>query len=133
VGRFRKLSRIALGIAGLLITTISSARGDSASDEAKALMADRCAVCHGENGDGHGPGAANLNPKPQDFRDRKWQKSVSDETLTKVIVDGGQAIGLSASMPGNPDLAGRPNVVAAMIKQIRALRGKSATLTHKGG
>ena len=45
---------------------------------------------------------------------------MTDETLTKAIVEGGPAVGLSAAMPGNPDLADRPAVVAALIKQIRA-------------
>jgi hypothetical protein len=84
------------------------------------MMSDRCAVCHGENGDGQGPSAPSLNPPPRDFRDKKWQASVSDKTLASAIIDGGTAVGLSASMPANPDLAGRPDVVAAMVKQIRA-------------
>ncbi len=83
-------------------------------------MADRCAVCHGDNGDGHGPSASSLNPRPKDFHDAKWQKSVSDQTLAKAIVLGGPAVGLSASMPGNPDLADQPDTVAAIVKQIRA-------------
>jgi hypothetical protein len=29
-------------------------------------------------------------------------------------------VGLSPSMPGNPDLVNSPDVVAAMVKQIRA-------------
>ena len=91
-----------------------------AADDAKTLMADRCAVCHGDNGDGQGPSAASMNPPPRNFHDAKWQKSVTDETLAKAIVDGGSAVGVSASMPGNPDLADHPDVVAAMVKQIRA-------------
>jgi mono/diheme cytochrome c family protein len=84
----------------------SPARAGSGShDDAKNLMADRCAVCHGDNGDGQGPSG---------------QKSVSDQTLAKAIVLGGPAVGLSASMPGNPDLADQPDIVAAIVKQIRA-------------
>jgi mono/diheme cytochrome c family protein len=91
-----------------------------AADDAKTLMADRCAVCHGENGDGQGPTASSMNPPPRNFHDPKWQKSVSDKTIAKAIVDGGSAVGVGASMPGNPDLASRPDLVAAMVKQIRA-------------
>ena len=91
-----------------------------AADDAKALMADRCAVCHGDNGDGQGPSAASMSPPPRNFHDPKWQKSVNDKTIAKAIVDGGSAVGVSASMPGNPDLANQPDVVAAMVKQIRA-------------
>jgi hypothetical protein len=81
-------------------------------------------VCHGPNGDGHGPGAANLNPKPVDFRDRKWQRSVTDEKITKAIVYGGPAVGLSAAMAANPDLETQPAVVAALVEHIRSLASK---------
>ena len=92
----------------------------AADDDAKTLMADRCAVCHGDNGDGQGPSAASMSPPPRNFRDPKWQKSVTDKTLAKAIIDGGAAVGVSSSMPGNPDLATRLDVVAALVKQIRA-------------
>jgi len=112
---------------GLLISALvflllagASAATAGPAEEAKSLMADRCVVCHGDNGDGKGPGASSLDPQPKDFHNRKWQKSVNDKTLAKAIVSGGPAVGLSASMPGNPDLADKPDVVAAMVKQIRA-------------
>ena len=97
----------------------SPARAGSGHDDAKNVMADRCAVCHGDNGDGQGPSASSLNPPPKDFHDARWQKSVSDQTLAKAIVLGGPAVGLSASMPGNPDLADKPDILAAIVKQIR--------------
>jgi mono/diheme cytochrome c family protein len=102
------------------LTPISSVSAAGADDEAKALLSDRCAICHGENGDGHGPGSSSLVPRPKDFHNRQWQKSVTDKTLATVIVLGGPAVGLSPSMPGNPDLANSPDVVAAIVKQIRA-------------
>jgi len=102
------------------IAPISSVSAAGAEDEAKTLMSDRCAACHGENGDGHGPGSSYLVPPPKDFHNPEWQKSVTDKTLVTAIVQGGPAVGLSPSMPGNPDLADRPDVVAAIVKQIRA-------------
>lgn len=95
-----------------------------ARSTAESLFGDRCAVCHGPNGDGNGPGAANLNPKPVDFRNLKWQRSVSDEKITKAIVYGGPAVGLSAAMAANPDLEKQPSVVAALVEHIRRLVGK---------
>ncbi len=85
------------------------------------MFGERCATCHGQNGDGKGPGAANLNPKPADFRDPNWQHSVTDEKITRAIVYGGQAVGLSASMLANPDLETQPNVVTALVEHIRKL------------
>lgn len=97
---------------------------ESARTTAASLFGDRCAVCHGPNGDGKGPGAANLNPKPQDFRNRKWQRSVTDEKIAKAIVYGGPAVGLSSSMAANPDLEAQPSVVAALVEHIRSLAHK---------
>jgi|HubBroStandDraft_6_1064221.scaffolds.fasta_scaffold1292636_1 cytochrome c553 len=108
-------------------TTASKGAGaisETARNTAASLFGDRCAVCHGANGDGKGPGAENLNPKPVDFRARKWQRSVTDEKIAKAIVYGGPAVGLSSSMSANPDLETQPGVVAALVEHIRSLAGK---------
>jgi mono/diheme cytochrome c family protein len=90
-----------------------------ARDAANSIFAERCAVCHGDDGGGAGPGAANLNPKPQNFRSRKWQKSMTDQQIAMIIVNGGSSVGLSASMAANPDLEGQPDVVAALVERVR--------------
>lgn len=105
---------------GVLALIVAVPAISIAADDAKTLMADRCAVCHGDDGDGQGPSASSMSPRPRNFHDAKWQKSVTDKTLAKAIIEGGSAVGVSASMPGNPDLADHPDVVAAMVKQIRA-------------
>ena len=102
------------------IAPIASVSAGGADDQAKALLSDRCAICHGENGDGHGVASASLVPPPKDFHNPEWQKSVTDKTLATAIVQGGPAVGLSPAMPGNPDLVNSPDVVAAIVKQIRA-------------
>ena len=91
----------------------------AARDAANSIFAERCAVCHGDDGGGAGPGAANLNPKPQNFRSRKWQKSMTDQQIAAIIVNGGSSVGLSASMAANPDLEGQPDVVAALVERVR--------------
>jgi mono/diheme cytochrome c family protein len=97
---------------------------DKARAEAASIFTDRCAVCHGDKGDGKGPAANSLDPKPINFRDRKWQSSVTNEKIAQVIVYGGPAAGLSASMSANPDLETRPEVVAALVQRIRSLAPK---------
>jgi mono/diheme cytochrome c family protein len=96
-------------------TVISGA----AREEAESIYGERCAACHGDTGDGNGPGAANLNPRPVNFHNREWQRSIGDSQIAKAIIDGGQAVGLSASMAPNPDLEGKPGVVAALVQRIR--------------
>ncbi|MFT3837765.1 MAG: urate hydroxylase PuuD [Myxococcaceae bacterium] len=90
--------------------------------EAKNRFDTFCSTCHGVNGDGTGPAAAALNPKPRDFHDPKWQASVTDEDLGMVILGGGGAVGKSAAMPPNPDLAQKPDVVSELIKRIRSFK-----------
>lgn len=87
--------------------------------EAKKVFKSNCVVCHGDSGAGDGPGAAALDPKPRDFSDAEWQASVTDEHLAKVIRDGGAAVGKSPIMPGNPQLKGKDDVIAELIKIVR--------------
>lgn len=100
-----------------------SAAGAAASapihPEARTKYDTLCSTCHGKNGVGDGAAAAALNPKPRNYTDKAWQKSVTDEQLAKVIVGGGPAGGLSPLMPPNPDLKDKPEVVAGLIQIIR--------------
>ena len=89
--------------------------------EAKEIFQARCVTCHGANGKGDGPGSAALNPKPRDYTSAEWQASVTDEHIAKIIIGGGPAVGLSALMPPNPDLADKPEVVAALVTVVRNL------------
>lgn len=68
---------------------------------------------------GNGPGAENLNPKPRNYTDAKWQASVTDDDLRKTILMGGQAVGKSPMMPGNPQLKDQPEVLDGLVQIIR--------------
>src|SRR5690554_3409635 len=89
------------------------------ASEAKKIFKANCVVCHGDHGAGDGPGAAALEPKPRAFSDAAWQDSVTDEHLAKVIRDGGAAVGKSPIMPGNPQLKGKDDVLAELVKIVR--------------
>jgi mono/diheme cytochrome c family protein len=91
---------------------------DSAA-QAKEIFAQRCTPCHGAEGRGDGVASAQLTPRPRNFHDADWQKSVQDTYLTQIIKLGGAAVGKSPAMPGNPDLRD-PAVVEALKNQIRA-------------
>jgi mono/diheme cytochrome c family protein len=94
------------------------------SDQAQKMFMTVCAVCHGAEGRGDGPGAANLNPKPRNYTDPAWQASVSDEDLKKTILVGGQGVGKSPMMPGQPQLKDQPEVLDGLIKIIRGFAKK---------
>jgi mono/diheme cytochrome c family protein len=98
----------------------AAAQGGGAENaEAKEIFNTRCVACHGSSGKGDGPGAVALNPKPRNYTDAAWQKSVTDEQLSKTIIEGGAAVGKSPTMPPNPDLVGKKATVDGLVKIIR--------------
>lgn len=88
--------------------------------EAAQTFEQRCASCHGADGTGSGAAAAAMNPKPRNFTDSAWQGTVTDDQIKDAIVKGGAAIGKSASMPPNPDLEAKPEVVNGLVALIRS-------------
>ncbi|HYQ03066.1 MAG TPA: c-type cytochrome [Polyangiaceae bacterium] len=93
-----------------------------AAATAKSTFNSKCIVCHGNVGLGDGPGAAALNPKPRAFADAAWQGSVTDEQISKAIVEGGAAVGKSPNMPPNPELGDKPDVVKALVGIVRGFK-----------
>jgi len=96
-----------------------AAPSDSIHPEAKTTFATVCATCHGADGTGNGPASANLNPRPRNYTDAAWQASVTDDELRKIILLGGQAVGKSAMMPGNPQLKDKPEVIDGLVQIVR--------------
>ncbi len=88
--------------------------------ESRDVFTQRCATCHGMDGRGTGPAAVALNPKPRNYGDKAWQGTVTDDQIKSTIVGGGPAVGKSALMPPNPDLAGKPEVVAGLVSIVRS-------------
>lgn len=87
--------------------------------DAKDVFKTRCVMCHGEDGKGDGPASAALNPKPRNYTDATWQKSVTDDQIKKTITGGGASVGKSPIMPAQPDLASHPEVLDGLVKIIR--------------
>ncbi len=57
-----------------------------------------CASCHGETGEGDGPVAQALNPKPARHNDGAYMNPLTDDYLFKVIKFGGLSVGKSSMM-----------------------------------
>ena len=57
-----------------------------------------CATCHGAEGEGDGPTSVALDPKPAAHSDGNYMNALTDEHLTKVIKEGGAAVGKSPLM-----------------------------------
>ncbi len=92
---------------------------DASRQQAQQIFSTRCSVCHGLTGHGDGPGALALDPKPRNYHDTAWQDSVTDKEIETAILYGGAAVGRSAAMVPNPDLASKPDVVAALREIVR--------------
>ncbi len=110
----------AIGVAsGSLAQTKPLAVSDVERQEAAQTYKVMCITCHGEKGRGDGPASTALNPKPADFSSLAWQDKIKDAAIEKVILEGGQAAGKSFLMPPNPQLKGKPGVVAALREMVR--------------
>ncbi len=116
-----------------LLLAVSCGGGDAqpeitvsaeAMAEAEAFYTQTCVTCHGTLGKGDGPAAVALDPKPADFTSAEWHSSVSDEHIAKIIVGGGSAVGKAPTMPPNPVLKSKDEVVLGLVKHIRSLNGK---------
>jgi mono/diheme cytochrome c family protein len=92
------------------------------AQDARKLFNTKCVVCHGDHGAGDGPGAAALTPKPRAFGDATWQASVTDDQIKKTILEGGAAVGKSAAMSANPELADKPAELTELVKIVRAFK-----------
>ena len=100
---------------------------------AELVFSTRCATCHGPSGHGDGPAAQALNPKPRNYTDPAWQKSVTDEQIKKTIVEGGAAVGKSPLMAANPDLADKPVVLEGLVKIVRGFSSDAAAAAPSTG
>ena len=94
---------------------------DDARAEARWIYDTRCAYCHGPTGHGDGEGAAGLDPAPVDFVSSELIGRRGPGHVEAIILGGAPAVGRSALMPPNPDLKGRPDVVAALRDIVRDL------------
>jgi mono/diheme cytochrome c family protein len=57
-----------------------------------------CVSCHGPRGEGDGPVAATLDPKPARLGDRAYMSAKTDDYLFGVIKNGGASVGRSPLM-----------------------------------
>jgi len=62
------------------------------------LYAANCVPCHGPRGDGDGPAAVALVPKPAKHHDGAYMNALSNEHLFRVVKEGGPSVGKSPLM-----------------------------------
>ena len=87
-------------------------------EKGKAIYLTTCAPCHGKEGKGDGPAAANLTPKPRDHSKGEYMSKLADEHIGKVIKQGGGFAGFP-NMPAQPQL--KTEDINALIAFVRTL------------
>lgn len=87
-----------------------------------------CAQCHGLSGEGDGPGAAGLDPKPA-IHARMAMHKLPDDYLYNVVFFGGKEVGKSMSMPDWGMTLGEEQIadVIAYMKATFQAEGAPAT------
>ena len=93
----------------------ASAHADAPSDYAA-----QCAVCHGAAGNGDGPAASSMSPKPANFQDSAFWSTRTDAQIKTVIKSGGLAVGKSPLMPPASDWT--DNRIGAMVAYLKTFK-----------
>jgi len=57
-------------------------------EQARRVYLDRCAICHGIEGDGQGPRHRSLHVRPPDFRRAAWRRDATRGGVLIAIRDG---------------------------------------------
>jgi mono/diheme cytochrome c family protein len=93
-----------------LITGYGGPKSAEGADlgKGKAIYQEICMLCHGPKGDGKGPGAIALNPKPADYTKKKfWEDPNIEKKIAETIVAG------KGQMRPSPDL--KPEDIESII------------------
>ncbi|HEV8480135.1 MAG TPA: cytochrome c [Candidatus Eisenbacteria bacterium] len=72
----------------------STSNGEVSLAVGEKVFHERCELCHGPNGMGDGPGGAALNPKPRNFHDTAYMKTLSDDQIFTTIMNGKAGTGM---------------------------------------
>jgi mono/diheme cytochrome c family protein len=62
----------------------------------REIYLEHCALCHGDQADGHGVRRSALNKPPQDFTDPAWRRRVSPRHVFFVIREGSAGTAMPA-------------------------------------
>ena len=85
-------------VAAMLACALAVAAPRSAPARGEADYANYCAPCHGLQGNGDGPLAQMLVPRPARHTDPDFMNALSDDYLFRLLEEGGPALGKSELM-----------------------------------
>jgi cytochrome c oxidase cbb3-type subunit 3 len=100
----------------LVAFSIQAQAKEAAADNYKAY----CVQCHGMAGNGKGVNIRDMSVMPRDHTDAKAMSGRSDETLFKVIKEGGPSIDKSILMPPWDETLGEEEI-KDLVQHLRML------------
>ena len=103
--------------AGAADPAAAPATEESPEAATAALFKTRCALCHGPDGRGDGPGSAALKPAPRNFHDQAYMSTRTDAQLSEVIHQGKGAMPKWGGILTDDQITG-------LIKHVRELGEK---------
>jgi cytochrome c oxidase cbb3-type subunit 3 len=104
---------------GFLLLTVASMPAlakETAADNYKTY----CWQCHGMDGNGKGVNIRDMSVQPRDHTDAKAMSARSDDTIFKVIKEGGPSIDKSVLMPPWGDTLSDEEI-KDMVQHLRKL------------
>ena len=90
--------------------------------QGEGLFHSLCARCHGKNGDGNGPFAPFLSPKPTDFAGRTFKQRVAASDIESLDIDLYRALSLGISGTAMPSWSAlSPRDRWALVHYVKSL------------
>lgn len=72
----------------LVAASAANAADKKTLAKGKEVFLQNCVTCHGTNGEGDGPAAVALNPKPRNFVKDEFKAGSKPEQIFKTVTDG---------------------------------------------
>ena len=83
-----KIVTAALTLFATSALAAAPAKDQALLDKGKAAFTTNCAACHGDKGDGTGPAAVALNPKPRNYATDAFKQGDKVEDVFKTLQTG---------------------------------------------
>lgn len=109
-------NKILLTLLPLAMLSLPATAKETAADNYKTY----CVQCHGMDGNGKGVNIRDMSVQPRDHTDGKAMSGRSDDTIFKVIKEGGPAIDKSVLMPPWGDTL-TDEEIKDMVQHLRML------------
>ncbi len=109
-------NKVLAGALVLIAASLPAAAKETAADNYRTY----CMQCHGMDGNGKGVNIRDMSVQPRDHTDAKAMSARSDDTLFKVIKEGGPSIDKSVLMPPWGDTLSDEEI-KDMVQHLRTL------------